>query len=226
LAPTRQHGAAPVYGPASVLQPDGKLVAAGFFRSSVGNFDFALARSLPDGRLDPTFGVGGLVTTDFGGIARAAALVLQPDGKLVAAGASLDVGPFFLVRYVEQQPVFNDFVTFEPIDSTFHSTPDPTGCPAGFGYVGTFSFEARLTNSSERTLSALVIEAITLTNGILLQNADGGPGGGGARLTVPRQDGFTDGVLSPDEFVDVPLIICVRSQESFRLVVDVLGDAE
>ena len=72
---------------ALVLQPDGKLVAAGGVQFD-GPGDFALARYLPDGSLDPTFGVGGKVTTDFGGIDGASALVLQPDGKLVAAGSS------------------------------------------------------------------------------------------------------------------------------------------
>jgi hypothetical protein len=163
------------------------------------------------------------VTTDFfGGSDAARALVPQADGKLVAAGGA--DGDFALARYVEQQPVFNDFVTFEPIDATFHFTPDPNGCPEGF--VGTFSFEARLTNSSDRSLSDLVIEVIALTGNHVLQNADGGPEGVGAHLTVPRQDGFTEGVLAPDEFVDVPFIICLRQQQPFRLVVDVLGDAE
>jgi hypothetical protein len=201
-------------------------VAAGFSLSPGGNFDFALARYLPDGRLDSTFGLGGQVTADFGGSDRANALVLQPDGKLVAAGISgpFETSDFALVRYVEQQLVFNDFVTFEPLPATFHFTLDPTGCPEGF--VGTFSCEATLTNSSDGTLSALVIEVIALTGGNLLQNADGGPGGVGARLTVPQQDGFTDGVLTPDEFVDVPFIICLRQQQPFRLVVDVLGEAE
>ena len=49
------------------------------------------------GDLDPTFGAGGKVTTVFGGDSRAYVLVLQPNGKLVAAG----VGPngFALARY-------------------------------------------------------------------------------------------------------------------------------
>jgi glucose/arabinose dehydrogenase len=117
-----------------------------------------------------------------------------------------------------------DFVTFESLPATSHSTPDPTGCPEGFG--GTFSFEARLANISGRALSDLVIEVTALTEGNLLQNADGGPGGVGARLTVPRQDGFAEGILTPDEFVDVPLITCVTAQQPFQLVVDVLGEAE
>jgi hypothetical protein len=120
--------------------------------------------------------------------------------------------------------VVNDLVTFEPLPSTFTFTPDPAGCPAGF--VGTFRFESRLTNVSERSLSGLVVTVTTLTNGNLLQNADGGPGGVGARLTVPQTDGFTDGVLSPDEFVDVPFIICLTERQPFMFVVDVLGEAE
>jgi uncharacterized delta-60 repeat protein len=202
---------------ALIVQPDGKLVAAG---SAFG--DFALARYLPDGSLDSAFGLEGLVMTGFDGDDQALDLVRQPDGKLVAAGRA--AGEFALARYVEQQPVFNDFVTFEPLPATFHFTPDPTGCPEGF--VGTFSCEARLANISDRALSELVIEVIALTFLNLLQNADGGPGGVGARLTVPRQDGFTDGVLTPDEFMDVPFIICLTTQEPFRLVVDVLGEAE
>ena len=64
--------------------------------------DFALARYLPDGRLDPTFGVGGKVSIDFGGCEEAYALVLQPDGKLVAAGIStgISVDDFALARYL------------------------------------------------------------------------------------------------------------------------------
>lgn len=47
-------------------------------------------RTLLDaGALDPTFGTGGLVTTDFGQSAETAqAVAVQPDGKLVVAGVS------------------------------------------------------------------------------------------------------------------------------------------
>jgi uncharacterized delta-60 repeat protein len=203
-------------GFALVLQPDGKLVAAGF-----SGGDFALARYLPDGSLDPMFGTGGLVTTDFGGAAEAVALVLQPDGKLVAAGSCCE--DFALARY-GSQPVVNALVSFEPLRSTLRFTPDPTGCPRGF--VGKFSFEARLTNTSESSLTDLVVVVTTLTNGNLLQNADGGPGGVGARLTVPQQDGFSDGVLSPKEFVDVAFVICLQERRPFQLFVEVFGVVE
>ena len=92
--------------------------------------------------------------------------------------------------------------------------------------MGIFRFEARLTNISERSLSALVVAVTTLTNGNLLQNADGGPGGTGARLTVPHEEGFTDGVLSPEEAVDVPFRICLTQRRPFRLEVAVVGVAD
>ena len=68
---------------------EGRVIAAGgavteearVFRA------FALARYNADGSLDQSFGSNGQVTTSFGpGEARIAALVFQPDGKLVAAG--------------------------------------------------------------------------------------------------------------------------------------------
>jgi uncharacterized delta-60 repeat protein len=70
---------------AAVVQ-DGKVVAAGSAMAG-STVDFALARYRRDGSLDRTFGTGGRVTTDFGGGgAQATALVVQADGKLVAAG--------------------------------------------------------------------------------------------------------------------------------------------
>jgi hypothetical protein len=115
----------------------------------------------------------------------------------------------------------NDFVTFQPIQSTFTFSPNTTSCPAGF--VGEFSFDARLVNVRDQSLTLLVIEVNTLTNNNLLQNAEGGSGGMGARLLVPPQDDFTDGRLSPAEFVDVPFTICIQEHAPFQFFVDVLG---
>ena len=70
---------------AVAIQTDGKLVVAG--RTNIaGNTVFALARYNPAGGLDPTFGTGGLVTTDFGSTDQAFAVALQGDGKIVTAG--------------------------------------------------------------------------------------------------------------------------------------------
>lgn len=73
------------------LQADGKIVVAG---ESVGDQtdDYCLARFNPDGSVDVTFDGDGLVLTDFdGGFDRATDVVIQPDGKILAAGAGQSI---------------------------------------------------------------------------------------------------------------------------------------
>jgi len=72
-----------------VLQPDGKLVGGGFWWHDDLHIHFALARFNTDGSLDATFGNGGVATASSTYEAdNLYALVLQPDGKLIAAGSS------------------------------------------------------------------------------------------------------------------------------------------
>ncbi|HET6547791.1 MAG TPA: Calx-beta domain-containing protein, partial [Solirubrobacter sp.] len=84
---------------AVAVQPDGKIVAAGFAEITPFNFAFALARYNPDGTLDPSFGGDGIVTTDLGtGNDGITDLALQPDGKIVAVGATQEAAA--LARYL------------------------------------------------------------------------------------------------------------------------------
>lgn len=70
---------------AILVQPDGRIVVAG--GTILSRYDFAIARLDPDGNLDKGFGKDGMVTTDFNdGFDAIRALVLQPDGRVVAAG--------------------------------------------------------------------------------------------------------------------------------------------
>ncbi|HET9445233.1 MAG TPA: delta-60 repeat domain-containing protein, partial [Steroidobacteraceae bacterium] len=82
------------------LQADGKIVIAG--NALVGSTaDFLIARLNADGSRDTSFGAEGLVTTPFGTLQDfARAVVIQPDGAIVAAGqASAATGADFgLVR--------------------------------------------------------------------------------------------------------------------------------
>jgi len=87
---------------AVVLQPDGKIVAAGWSLTKGGSRDlFALARYNPDGSPDTSFSGDGKLTTRISGQDKAMAVVLQPDGKIVAAGYGSNDGndDFELVRY-------------------------------------------------------------------------------------------------------------------------------
>ena len=87
---------------AVALQPDGKIVAAGYSDTGKAHV-VAIARYNPNGSLDTTFGSGGKVTTAAGGnYGRAFSVLIQADGKILAAGHS-NTTPrgfdLFLVRY-------------------------------------------------------------------------------------------------------------------------------
>src|SRR3954468_20784247 len=52
---------------ASAIQSDGKILVAGRARSNTGTGnDFGVMRFNPDGSLDASFGVGGIIRTDLG----------------------------------------------------------------------------------------------------------------------------------------------------------------
>lgn len=88
------------YAKAVTIQSDGKLVVVGnYYDGSI--IDLAIVRYNTNGTLDPSFGVGGKVTTDLGGDDVANALCIQPDGKIVVAGHSFGAieKVFLLVRY-------------------------------------------------------------------------------------------------------------------------------
>jgi uncharacterized delta-60 repeat protein len=95
------------------IQPDGKIIAAGYV-STVFSYgaDFAIARYNSNGTLDNTFGTGGKVITpvdtnyDYG-----TSVVLQSDGKIILAGYSLIGGieVFSIVRYNNNGTLDNTF---------------------------------------------------------------------------------------------------------------------
>lgn len=82
-----------------ILQPDGKIVAAGW--TTAGNRNFAAVRYLDDGSLDTTFGVSGIARTPVGlGDDLAYVLQRQSDGKLLLAGTASNTNEqFAVIRY-------------------------------------------------------------------------------------------------------------------------------
>jgi uncharacterized delta-60 repeat protein len=134
---------------AVALQPDGKIVAAGFTTSPIANGDnnFAVVRYNPDGSMDPTFGTGGGVITNFrsdvptgdpdnprrNSSDTARAIAIQPDGKIVVGGFSDAPNGefnFALVRYNPDgsvDPTFGDNAIFPgTILTNFRQLPGGT----------------------------------------------------------------------------------------------------
>jgi uncharacterized delta-60 repeat protein len=77
----------PAAGTDVAVDAQGRIVVAGYAADTDGVEDFAVLRYLPDGRLDPSFGAEGVVTTPVGAShGRATALAIAPDGKILVSG--------------------------------------------------------------------------------------------------------------------------------------------
>jgi uncharacterized delta-60 repeat protein len=94
-------------GSAVLVQPDGKIVVAGTL-GFTGHARAALARYTAEGKLDPSFGSGGKVTTDHPEYFGSVALAPEPDGGLIAAGSAAAAlgqespGSPMLARYTKE----------------------------------------------------------------------------------------------------------------------------
>ena len=87
-----------------ILQPDGKIIVAGFCYPAAGNgIQFCFARLNGDGSLDATLNVTGSVSAAIGsGGDLAFAVALQPDGKILMSGRCFNGGnsdDFCLARF-------------------------------------------------------------------------------------------------------------------------------
>jgi uncharacterized delta-60 repeat protein len=68
------------------LQPDGKIIVAGYSQNDSDDSQFALARYTPNGTLDPAFNGTGKAIAHFGPDTEAFTVALQRDGKIVVGG--------------------------------------------------------------------------------------------------------------------------------------------
>lgn len=85
---------------AVAIQNDSKILVGGYAYIS-SKFNFAIARFLPSGQIDPSFNTSGKITTPFTTSSQALAMVLTSSGKAVLAGNGSDSrkNSFALVRY-------------------------------------------------------------------------------------------------------------------------------
>jgi uncharacterized delta-60 repeat protein len=101
---------------AVAVQSNGNIVVAGTASGTIDQPDvFAIARFTPSGQLDPTFGNGGLVTTDISGVfPTVSAVIVQSNGQIVVGGAS--------ASGIRHQPVKTVLVRYNSngsLDTTF-----------------------------------------------------------------------------------------------------------
>ncbi len=137
------------FATAIAVQADGKIVVAGSAKSGadVTTTDFAVARYLPDGTLDPDFGSGGVVTSDFAGSTDYGhAVAIQADGRMIVVGEAISgtQKTFALIRYNSDGTVDPSFGTDGKVLTTFSGRdsrayeivvqPDEKIVVAGDGY--------------------------------------------------------------------------------------------
>jgi len=101
---TTDFGAVSEVGTSMVVQPDGKIIVAGYiYFGGQNSSDFAVVRYNSDGSLDSSFDGDGKLTTDLFGSGSdfAESMALQADGKIILAGYAFTgaSGDFAVVRY-------------------------------------------------------------------------------------------------------------------------------
>jgi uncharacterized delta-60 repeat protein len=114
------------YARAVAVGTDGKIVVGGYSDSNSG--DFVVARFTKDGKPDPSFHDTGTVSLDLDGYDALNAVVVQPDGKIVAAGSAYAThtpSKLAMVRYA----------TDGTLDPTF-ATTGISLTPLGTGIAG------------------------------------------------------------------------------------------
>ncbi len=112
------------------IQADGRIVAVGCGWGNSTKDDFLIIRYLADGSLDSSFGAGGIVTTDFAGSGDyASGVVIQPDGRIVAAGHTgfNFESDFALVRYNADGSLDTTFGTGGKVTTNFYGNSDDGG---------------------------------------------------------------------------------------------------
>jgi len=107
---------------AVAIQADGKIVAGGYAGISPSTNNFMIARFLTDGAPDSTFGVNGMLVSPFGTQgSEVTSLLIQPDGKIIAGGYSLNGNSdeFALARFDAAGNPDNSFGTAGKTNTVF-----------------------------------------------------------------------------------------------------------
>ncbi|MCB9167809.1 MAG: T9SS type A sorting domain-containing protein [Flavobacteriales bacterium] len=112
------------------IQSDGRIVIAGTRHDSLSHHDLVLARVMPDGAVDGSFGNGGVLIEDPGPQLSAADLLVLPDDRLLVVASTVTAGPspIYFFQYLSD------------------GTPDPDFGTGGMTYLtplATYNFPTR-----------------------------------------------------------------------------------
>jgi uncharacterized delta-60 repeat protein len=181
----------------AVLQPDGKLILAGFTAVSGGS-DYALVRYNGDGSLDTSFNGTGKVVTSFALHDSTRGVSLQPDGKIVAAGGATDGGSsqFAVARYNTNGTLDTSFNGTGKL-TTAVGTGGADGSSVAVGYDGKIIVAGKAVVSGESNL------AVVRYVGGPLQDTDGDGipdayENGGGVFASPTQTGTSAALADSD----------------------------
>lgn len=115
---------ATMYAEDVILQPDGKILAAGYYQLTNGSYGL-IARYNTDGTIDSTFALNGISTTQSINLyCGFRSIKLQPDGKILAGGGindSITGGDFILMRFLSTGIIDSTFGINGIIETTYPS---------------------------------------------------------------------------------------------------------
>lgn len=164
-------------------QADGALVAVGSSDKAT-NLDFALVRYDTSGMPDATFGTAGIVTTPIGTDEEAMAVLVQPNGGIVAAGYSFGAGStrFALTRYLSLPGTTTSTSTTTTTSTTTIVTTTTTtstvspSSSTGISTTSTTVFVSSTTTTTQGSSTSTTTFIGTTTTSTLLL-VPGGPAG-------------------------------------------------
>lgn len=158
------------------LQPDGKIVVAGYTYDSLGYANFEVARYHPNGTLDTGFNGDGTATTFFGDNGEARSMAVQPDGKIVVAGWAFNGMDydFALARYLTDLNV--GLIDLSGPDVAMLVYPNP------IGEEGILQYEL----TKEETISIRLIDLQGSVLHTFMENQAQSAGEHQQRIVVPK----------------------------------------
>ena len=180
---------------AIALQPDGKIVVAGYMDEYSGSYDFAVVRYNTDGSLDKSFNGTGKVITSIGPNV-AYSVAIEGDGKIVLAGYGTGSDyDFAVVRYNSDGSP----------DTSFNGTGKvitPVGSSADFGQGVAIQGDGRIVVAGRSFDGSMVDFALVRYNSDgSLDTSFNGTGKVTTSIRGIHDDGYSVAIQSDDKIV-------------------------